>query len=257
MTKVVKILLVAVVLFSAAAAGSWFLQQKLRADSDTAKHTAEGPDKSGRAAAGPGSLSTGGAGDGKSPKGAIRPPFVPESERVSQMASSLQQQLDSVKGREQQLATRQKNLELIHQDIRNEQKSLDEIRKSLSEELKLLGDKMNSLENKASETKQQGVSVDQKIRDLKKGFVELTQVEKTQADRIGKMADGMDAEAAANTLRDWAEKGKVDMAVKILSSMKDRQAAQVLTKLSSSNAPVASQLLERLMVLKNAAPKTP
>jgi flagellar motility protein MotE (MotC chaperone) len=257
MTKVIKILLVAVVLFSAAAAGSWFLQQKLRADSDTAKHTNEGPDKSGRAGAGTGSLSTSGTAEAKSPKGAIRPPFVPESERVSQMASSLQQQLESLKGREQQLATRQKNLELIHHDIRNTQQSLDEVRKTISEELKLLGDKMGSLENKASETRQQGVSVDQKIRELKKGFVELTQVEKTQADRIAKMADGMDSEATANTLREWAEKGKIDMAVKVLSSMKDRQAAQVLTKLSSSNGPVASQLLERLMALKNTAPKTP
>src|SRR4051794_19467130 len=125
MTKVVKILLVAVVLFAATGTASWFLQQKLRADSDTARHAAEGPEKGGKGVAGSGSLSTGSAGEGKSPKGAIRPPFVPESEKVSQMASSLQQQLESVKAREQQLSTRQKNIELIYQDIHNEQKSLD------------------------------------------------------------------------------------------------------------------------------------
>jgi flagellar motility protein MotE (MotC chaperone) len=257
MTKIVKILLVAVVLFAATGTASWFLQQKLRADSDTARHAADGPEKGAKGVPGSVSPSTASASDAKSPKGVIRPPFVPESDKMAQMSSSLQQQLESVKAREQQLSTRQKNIELIYQDIRNEQKSLDEIRKNLSEEQKLLDETMKSLENKASETKKQGVSVEQKINELKKGFVELTQVEKTQADRIGKMVDSMDSEAAANTLRDWAEKGKMDMAAKILFSMKDRQAAQVLTKLSSSSPTVATQVLERFMAIKTANQKAP
>jgi flagellar motility protein MotE (MotC chaperone) len=252
--KAVKLLLVAVVLFSAAAGGSWYLQNHMRAESDAPGKTPESA-KDGKRNAAAGSSASGG--DTKTAKAAFRPPYTPDAEKIAKVAENLQQQTESHKAREQQLLVRQKNLEVILQDIRSEQKSLDDVRKSLNEELKLLTDKMIALDKKSQDAKQQGIVLDGQRDEIKKGKLEVSRVEKKQFESLGKVYDAMEVDAASQTLLELVEKGKMDTAVKLLYSMKAAQAAQVLAKLSSNASPVAAELVQRYLAIDAASKKSP
>lgn len=249
MNKAVKVLVVAIVLFSGAAGLSWYLQQQVHPHADPV-HATDTHEKSAKPAAPPA-----GAGDAKLSKAAIRPAYVPESENVAKMAASLQQQSESLKGREQELTTRQKNLDLIYQDIRSEHRALEEIRKQVAEELKLLQDKLAGLEVKAGENRQEFKKLTKKAEEISSSLVEVQKVEAGRIKQIGSAYDTMEPEAAAQMMQEMVEKGKLDTAVKILGSMKDRQMARVLAAFTEPS--VAVQLLDRLKGLKSAKQSPP
>src|SRR5947209_10607779 len=188
MNKAVKVLVVAIILFSGAAGVSWYLQQQMHPHTDP--HAAEPHEKSAKA---PTAAS---GGDAKLTRAAIRPAYVPESESVAKMAASLQQQTESLKGREQELTTRQKNLELIYQDIRSEHRALDEIRKQIAEEMKLLQEKVSGLETKAGENKQEFKRLTKKQEEISSSLLEVQKTEEGRLKQIGGAYDTMDPEAA-------------------------------------------------------------
>jgi flagellar motility protein MotE (MotC chaperone) len=249
MNTAVKVLIFAIVLFSGAAGVSWYLQQHMHTQAESA-HATDTHEKPGKAP-----VPTASSGDAKLTKAAIRPAYVPESENIAKMAASLQQQTESVKGREQELTTRQKNLELIYQDIRNEHRALDEIRKQLAEEMKLLQDKVAGLEVKSSENKQEMKKLSKKAEEISSSLVEVQKVEEGRLKQIGSAYDTMDPEAAAQMMQEMVEKGKLDTAVKILGSMKDRQMARVLAAFGEPS--IAVQLLDRLKGLKSSKQQSP
>ena len=93
------------------------------------------------------------------------------------------------------------------------------------------------------------------VKEIKQSMFEVDEVERNRIKQLGTVYDAMDAEAAAQTLQDMVDTGKLDMAVKILASMKERQAARVLATLPSSS--VAVQMLDRLKGLKAPTQKAP
>jgi flagellar motility protein MotE (MotC chaperone) len=248
------VLLVAVALFSAAAAGSWFLQQKIRADAAT-REPKNGSDKEPTGNSGTPSRSS--AGDGGLSKPGIRPKTPPDPKSVAEMAANVQQQLDSLKTREQELTVRQKSLELIAIDIRSGQKPLDDLRKQIGEELKILLEKLGEFEKRSADVKLQSQKLVDRSNELKASFAEVDKVEQARLKQAGPLYDAMEPDAAAQTLQDMVEKGKLDTAVKILSSMQPAKAAKVLATLSSTPAPVATQIVERFMALKLPTAKAP
>ncbi|HEX3314696.1 MAG TPA: hypothetical protein VHR72_07370, partial [Gemmataceae bacterium] len=64
--------------------------------------------------------------------------------------------------------------------------------------------------------------------------------------------DTMDPEKAAPMFQEMVDNGKLDMAVKIMSNMKDRPASKLLAQLP--NQTLAVQILDRLKGLKPPAP---
>ncbi len=254
MNKAVVGLLVAVVLFGTAAGGSWFLQQKMRAEGEAAHGAADGHDKAGKVLPSPVAHHPGTIGDGKSLKPGIRPPLVPESDSVSKMAVGLQQQAEALKNREQLLTARQKNLELICEDIRKQQKLIDEARKQLDDELKELTDRLGGLEKKAADTRLQDQKLAEQLRQIKKSLFEVDEVERAQLKKMGKAYDTIEPEAAAQHLLDMMDTGQLDLAAKLLAGMQDRQMSRVLAALPG---PAVVQLLERFKGLKTSSAKGP
>jgi flagellar motility protein MotE (MotC chaperone) len=242
MNKAVKVLVFAIVLFSGAAGVSWYLQQQMHPHTDP--HAADAHEKSAKSPA----PTPSGGGDAKLTRAAVRPAYVPESENVAKMAASLQQQGESLKGREQELTARQKNLELIYQDIRSEHRALEEVRKQLAEEMKALQDKLSTLETKAGENKLEYKNLAKKREEISSSLLEVHKTEAGRLKQIGSAYDTMDPEAAATMMQEMVEKGMLDTAVKILGSMKDRQLARVLAAFTEPS--IAVQLLDRLKGLK-------
>ena len=175
---------------------------------------------------------------------AVRPSVSAEVDNAAQLANSLRTQMDALRVREQQFVTRQKSLELICQDIRVERASMDDLRKRLNDELKDLSDRVESLERKSGEVDQKRKQLSDQNKELTQSMLHVEDSEKASIKRLATVYDSMDADTAAQHLQQMADTGKIDTAVKILTSMRERQAAKVLAQFPDRTTVV--QLLERM-----------
>jgi flagellar motility protein MotE (MotC chaperone) len=183
---------------------------------------------------------------------AARPPVYPEVDNAALLANSLRSQMDALRTREQQFAARQKSLEVISQDIHLEKAAMDELRKQLNEEFRGLTERIESLERKAGEANQKRKQLSDQNRELKESQLRVEDSEKASIKRLA-VYDSMDADAAAQHLQQMADTGKIETAVKILNSMRERQAAKVLAQFPGHTTVV--QLLDKMRsVDRNPAP---
>ncbi len=249
MGRIIALAAVALVLFAASAGVSWYLRQSYpghTTEANGGEPTAKAPAKS---PAGPA------AGAGLAPAGemrpAVRPQYNPEAEGAVQLATNLSRQMEALRTREQQFAARQKSLEMIYLDIRGERAMLDELRKQVAQEAKAVDDRLAVVERRAGEVAQQKQDATDQVKEMKKTMTEFEGVEGERIRQMAAMYDVMAPENAAKILQQMADTGSIDTAVKVLASMKERQAARVLAELPDPNA--AAQLLERMKGLKRPA----
>ncbi len=267
MGKLLTVGLTAVVLFSASAGVSWYLRQMqtTKNDHEPGKtHEAAKPKESAPAlpkmpsptgsAHAPVRESTPPANPSLQP--ALRPPYNPEAEGTVQIASSLKERLDAVHAREEQLNSRQQNLDLIFQDLRSERTTIDEQRRQVTTLLKAVEQKMADLDRKATELETKRQETTKEAKQLKKNISEYQDQEKDRIKQVASMYDTMEPASAAKILQTLTDSGNLDTAVKILASMRERQAAKVLSELS--DPLLAAQLVDKLKGLKKPAmPGTP
>jgi flagellar motility protein MotE (MotC chaperone) len=234
-------------LFAASATISLWTQQQMlpKADADAAhatKSTKEGGAKAAHEAPKTDSA--------EELRPVVRPSGPPSPEDTARLANSLRDRLKVVREREEQVGSRQKQLELIYQDIRGERNVLDELRKQVADEMKALNDKLVSMDRKAGDFEQQRQSMAKSMAEIKKGQIDLDGSERKNIDRIATTFDSMAPEAAARILQQMSDNGQLNTAVKLLGQMKERQAAKVLAELT--DASLAAQMLEKMRGLKRA-----
>ena len=229
-----------VILFGISAAASWFLRHgqaslagQGEADDASLDKTTKGPAAPGVASSPPPEL-----------RPAVRAQVNPEVDNAAQLASNLRTQLDALRVREQQFVVRQKSLDLISQDIRSERTAMDELRKQLNEELKGLTEKIESLEHKANDVDQKRKQLSDQNKELNNSMLRVESSEKDNIKRLAAVYDSMDADAAAQHLQQMADTGKIETAAKILTAMRERQAAKVLAQFPDHTTVV--QLLEKM-----------
>ncbi len=253
MKKLVVLVLVAGVLFGLSAGGSWMWRHHSKPhEEEEAGHEsliATKPENMGKSKDGPV------AGYAAAPqRSAVRPPYTAGADEAVQLASNLRERLAAVKERETQLAARQKQLQLIYNDIRSERSAVDELRKQVGEELKAVKEKMDAAERKKVEIEQQKQELTDKGTQMQKSVMEIEENERRNIDKMAKMYQGMEPESAARVLQQMADTGKMETAVKVLGQMQERQAAKVLSVLPEA---LAAQLLEKMKNLKRTtSPET-
>lgn len=256
MWKLLSIGLTAVVLFAASAGVSWYLRYLAESKAEHESPKAAEPEsaftKPKAPAANP--LREQPA-TNPSLQAAVRPPYNPEAEGTVQLASKLRERLDSIHAQEEQLASRQKNLELIFQDIRAERAGIDDKRRQVVNLLKAVEEKMAELDSKLGELKQKQQQNNKEATELKKNISEYETLEKDRIKQVASMYDSMEPASAAKILQTLADSGNMDTAVKILASMRERQAARVLAELGEP--ALAAQLVDKLRGLKKPAEAPP
>ncbi len=166
------------------------------------------------------------------------------------MADTLQVQQESLRGREKHIADREKQLELIHEEIKQDQKKLDAVRKDIEAEMQLVQEKLELLEKRAGDSKDDRLKADAQLEDIRRTTLEINSVETKNLKQMANIYDKMDPEAAAQNLQQMTEKGKLDTAVAILANMRDRQAANVLGEISKQDPSVAVELFDRMRDMK-------
>ncbi|GIW78412.1 MAG: hypothetical protein KatS3mg105_0219 [Gemmatales bacterium] len=191
--------------------------------------------------------------EAKTTPSGLQPPYDPEAEKSAQLSTRLRNQQEALRAREQRLLAREKHLEIILKDIQKERQAIQDFRKKAEEAMALAEKKVADLERQAKELEARRQAIEQEIREKQ---AKITEFENLENDRIKQMAsiyDAMAAEDAAPLLEAMVESGNLETAVKILSRMRERQAAKLLSAMQSK--VTAAQLLEKLKGLKR--PETP
>lgn len=256
MKKLLLIGVIAVVLFGTSAGVSWYLRhlQDGKSEHETTALEAEPGHKSppahGAATVAHGETAAPASGPAPSPSlpTAVRAPYNPEAESAVQIATSLKQRMDAIHVREEHLSNRQKNLELIFENIRTERAAIDEKRKEVSNLMKAVQEKMATLDTKVNELADQRQQTSKEATELKKNQTDYNGLEKDRIKQVASMYDSMEPASAAKILQTLADTGNMETAVKILGTMRERQAAKVLSELTDPG--LAAQLLDKLKGLK-------
>ncbi len=192
MKKLLTISLTALILFGASASVSWWLHKDNAAAQEPAgahdETASGGPDNLGKAR-----QSVLGARAPSHPckRAAARTPYSPAAEEAVQLANGLRDRLAAVRERENQLSAREKQLEMIYEDIKGERSSVDALRQQLSDELKAADDKIGAIEQKRAEVEEQGKAVTSKVKEMEGRLVQVQQLETGNVQKMAEMINSM------------------------------------------------------------------
>lgn len=245
MKRMLLVLVVGAILFGGSAGLSLFLQK------GAGDPASEGPEKGAKGISG-GKGSKGAEGDSKGAPLPSRSLAKPTPESLSQLAASLRQKDELLQAKEQKLLGRQGQLDLIFTDIKTEQKTLETLRQEIAAEMKLLNQKMEMLELKSGDLEKKKTKLSDHAAEIKKTMFEVDSVEQNRIKQMAAMYNSMEPDTAGEILQQMADSGKMDMAVKILAGMQERQAARVLAQMADRGTVVL--MLEKLKGLKKAGP---
>lgn len=182
-------------------------------------------------------------------RSAVRPDFVGPADEAVAVAERLRQQNTIIREKEAKLADRQKSMELVYGDVKSERSTVDEMRKQVGEELKAVEEKMLAVERKRTEAEKEfqksKADLDARLKDK----IEMVAEEEVNFKKIAETMDQTEPEIAAKILEKWSE-GKIDIAVKILAQMKERNAAKVIAAIPPDKLALAAELLEKMQHYK-------
>ncbi|MFO0966553.1 MAG: hypothetical protein U0793_13345 [Gemmataceae bacterium] len=244
MKRMMVILVIGVGLFGASAGVSLFMQKPETKDEhgEAEKEGKEGKGKAAKA-------------EPKAPPLPARALAKPTAESLAQLATTLRIKEESLQIREQKMLTRQSQLETIFGDIKAEQKTLDALRAEIAEEMKALSEKMELLERRAGDVEKAKLKLSDDHKEVKRALLEVDSVEQKRVKQMADVYNVMEASAAGETFQHMVDTGKLDLAVKILAAMQERQVAKVLSEMPDRSTVV--QMLEKLKGLKKATVSAP
>jgi flagellar motility protein MotE (MotC chaperone) len=144
--------------------------------------------------------------------------------------------LAALREREARAERRQAQVELVLRDLLAEREAYDALLRQANGELK----------QAAARTAE--VAAAPPPVDAAKAKADAEAAEQKNVAAAAQRFDAMAPEAAAPILRQMADSGKMDLAVRILAQMKDRQAARVLGEFGDNT--LAAQLFSRMVQLR-------
>jgi flagellar motility protein MotE (MotC chaperone) len=252
MKKLLIVGVTSLILFAVSASASYFWQQKQKhGHTESAEHV-ESAHKEPASHGKPSATSTSHSSSESVPRAAVRPAYNPGAEEIARMTNELRSRLAAVREREEQLNARKKQVELIQEDIRGERTALDELRTQVKSEMDALNEALQNVEKQRGTLEEERQKISKNTQEMESRVLQLQQEEQGNLKKMSGMYNSMSPESAAKILKNLADTGKMDTAVKVLGMMQERQAAKVLAELS--DAGLAAQLVEKLKSLRRAPP---
>jgi Cu/Ag efflux protein CusF len=245
----IVLLCVVILLFGLAAGGSWYLQSMQTKDKEADAPTKVSDEKPAK----PAHPAAHKHASGESAKPIIRPTPAKDAEHLTQLASALQQQKDQLDTRAKELDLRAKQMNIVHDEIKKEQTKLNVMRKEIQIELLRVQAKLEELDKKLADGKSLQNNIESSKKELTRTKLEIDDREWVNLKAQVKPFEKMEAETAAAVIVDMADSGKLDTAVKMLSLMRDRQAAAVFAEIQKQDQKLPGQIFEKLLILKTPA----
>jgi flagellar motility protein MotE (MotC chaperone) len=246
MRTVIALGVMAIVLFGLAAGATIFLSHYLDEKNKAQHNETAGAADSGKEKEPPPLARTG------EPAPRPRPGSNPDAEQLAQEFAKLRERQENVARQEQQLVRRQKNLDVIKEDIRGEREEIDKVRKELTEQVKGVGDDMAAAERRAADLERKKQETEELVKDAKRGVYEADQVRSGGIKRVGGIYDTAEPSDVARIFETMVESGDLMTAAQILANMRERRAAAVLAAMQDK--ATAAQLTEKMVGLKQAVP---
>ncbi len=241
--------IVGVVLFAISASVSWYLQNQkaaqLVAENENQEEPEDQPDPEELAGIPP--IGKGIAKEKQLPV-AMRPDVPLSVEAVLQLSDSIRKKEQDLIAREKAIEKSEQNIKLLFEDLKIERAEVTAMLEGIEAKLHLAQDSVSTLrhENQSLASKTQELTKLKQQQDQQKkksGVEELDEIDKRV--KIAKnWFETIDDEQAASWIRQLADNGDLQFAVRLLKSVKERKAARVFEALNDPE--FAHQILQAL-----------
>ena len=183
------------------------------------------------------------------PKSKSQPPDTAVTTTENQQSLEIRQQLKSLRQREAELAAGQEALRMLFDEIREEQETVEDVRRHVSEEIAALRD---------------ATAIAKRETPLERSpFAPTTTLPRDESRSASRdsppkprptlsVSDSQSVRDAAVLVRRLAEQGGFRAATSLLSTLKDRDAAKVLSAVSSTDLQMALRLTEALQASRSS-----
>jgi flagellar motility protein MotE (MotC chaperone) len=173
-------------------------------------------------------------------------------EEGAQLLRQLREKSEALEVREKEVRRSERDVRILLDDLRSERAVIDGLRKQVTDELKLAIDRLAEAERKSADLLAEKQALERRVAQLEKRETGIEFVEKKNVTKSASWLDNMEASSAAAVLKQMADSGQMDTAVKHLVMMKERKAAEVLSRID--DPALAAQLLDRTRLLRTPRP---
>jgi flagellar motility protein MotE (MotC chaperone) len=187
--------------------------------------------------------------DGDAEPVAGEPPSK-SAEEAAALLARLRQRAADLQRREEDLRKQEQRLKIIGDDVRGERAVIDQLRKRLSDELGKLDQKAQGVEKRTRDLEEQKKAAADLLAKMEKRKISLDKDEGKNLQHLAVIADSMPPAKAAGILKQLADSGQMDVAVKLLGQMRERRAAAVLAEMT--DVALAAQFVEKVRGLQRS-----
>jgi flagellar motility protein MotE (MotC chaperone) len=251
MKRMLMYVLVGAVLFGVSAGVSWWWQKNQRSQA-SAENTSGSGQSGAVSQSGEVTSESGGESSASGDRVAVRLPQSQQVEAAVQLLATLEKRREELRRQEEVLNARQKNLELLYNDIRAERAALDALRKQIAEEMRLLEEQLGKLDEKRQELLRQKEEVAERVKDFEGSLRLFEDNERKNLETLAERVSNMAPESAAKLFEHMANTGNLDTAVKLFSLVRESKAAKILEQMPPD---LATQIIERVKNLKRTPPR--
>ena len=174
----------------------------------------------------------------------LRPDSAVSVEAVMQMSDSIKRMEQDLIQREQRLRKKEQNLSLVFEDLAREKEELDALGQGVETKIKRLTELNDQLAGTLKQLESEKLELE-KLNQPGEGQNDSPDQEiAATVNNVKSWFANLEADVAANYLKEFSNNGKMELAAALLQKMPDRQKSKIL---SSMNDPIlVDQLIEAL-----------
>lgn len=133
-----------------------------------------------------------------------------------------------LKLKEEQFRQRQVQQQLVLADITAEQKAIDGLQAKLDSEVKTANELLNELTTLRDNVVRERELSKQNFKEIESQQIEINEQHQANDKKLSTWLQGMSAENAAAVLKEMANDGDMNIAVRLLANFEEREAAKIL-----------------------------
>jgi flagellar motility protein MotE (MotC chaperone) len=257
MIKNVLVSLFAVFLFALGAAGSWYFVQWQEKQKAAKEEQLDLPDNG--AAADATSSDADAASTIPTSANGPMPMAVPSgsltAEQVVRVAGQYRQQVEQLKKREQAVLEQEAQLRLAQQDLDQRKKEIEGILQQIRETADRSEKLLEKLQIERQDLDQKKTEIDKKVEELESAQTLPPAMEQANMKKVARWLQGMGQQEAAAVIKYHANQGEIEKAVKMLSSVEDRDVSKILGEIKDET--LVAELFDALTQMRGEdAPPT-
>jgi hypothetical protein len=235
MKSIIGMFLAAVLLFTLSAAVSLYISS-LRRPTDPASESGKEKEAKAREK----TVTT--------PPAIVEPQPPKSAEEAAALLARVRDRQIEVQRREEEARKQEQRLQLMMDDLKGERVVIDNLRKQFSDEMKKINEKQEDLVRRSRGLEEQKAAAKRLLDEMKSRQVEFEKGEAKNIDKIASTLESVPPEKGAQIIKQMADNGQIDTAVKLLSQMQGRRAANILAELT--DVALAAQLIDKLRGVK-------